>query len=88
MFIEACCLSCNLPIQRGAQHSIQPHARPYGWSGSGGRVQIDYPTIRSIVVSGNATATEAGSAGALGFVAKPYLPQTMVQAVHDKVLRH
>jgi DNA-binding NtrC family response regulator len=52
------------------------------------RVQIDYPTIRSIVVSGNATFAEAGNAGALGFVAKPYLPQTMIQAVHDTVLRH
>ena len=52
------------------------------------RVQIDYPAIRSIVVSSNATAAQASKAGAFGFVAKPYLPDTIVQAVHDTVLRH
>jgi len=52
------------------------------------RVQIDRPAIRSIIVSGNATAAEAGLAGALGFVAKPYLGHTMLKAVHDTVLRH
>ena len=52
------------------------------------QVQIDRPAVRSIIVSGNATALEAGKAGALGFVAKPYLGQTMVQAVHDTVLRN
>jgi CheY-like chemotaxis protein len=52
------------------------------------RVQLDHPAIRSIVVSGSATAAQAGHAGALGFVAKPYLQQTMIQAVHDTVLRH
>ena len=51
-------------------------------------VQLNNPAIRSIVVSGNATAVEAGKAGAFGFVAKPYLPITIVKAVHDTVLRH
>ena len=52
------------------------------------QVQIDHPAIRSIVVSGNATAEQARNAGALGFLAKPYLAKTMLQAVHDTVLRH
>jgi two-component system, response regulator PdtaR len=52
------------------------------------QVLVDSPAIRSIVVSGNATAAEAGQAGAFGFVRKPYLPQTIVQAVHDTALRH
>jgi len=52
------------------------------------QVQIDHPAIRSIVVSGNTSAEQAGNAGALGFVAKPYLPKTMIQAVHDTVQRH
>ena len=52
------------------------------------RVQIDHPAIRSIVVSGNASAEQARNAGAVGFVAKPYLAKTIVQAVHDTVLRH
>jgi two-component system, response regulator PdtaR len=50
-------------------------------------VQLNNPAIRSIVVSGNATAAEAGAAGAFGFVAKPYLPATIIGAVHDTVLR-
>ena len=49
------------------------------------QVQIDHPSIRSIVVSGNASAEQARNAGASGFVAKPYLAKTMVQAVHDAV---
>lgn len=51
-------------------------------------VQMNNPNIRSIVVSGNATHAQAGKAGAVGFVRKPYLPDTIVQAVHDTVLRH
>jgi DNA-binding NtrC family response regulator len=50
------------------------------------QVQIDHPAVRSIVVSGNASAEQARNAGALGFVAKPYLAKTMVQAVRDTVL--
>jgi two-component system, response regulator PdtaR len=52
------------------------------------RVHIDHPAIRSIVVSGNASAEQARNAGAFGFVAKPYLPKTILQAVHATVLRH
>lgn len=51
-------------------------------------VQLNNPGIRSIVVSGNATAAQAGKAGAFGFVAKPYLPDTIIKAVHDTMLRH
>lgn len=47
------------------------------------QVQIDHPKICSIVVSGNSSAQQARNAGAFGFVAKPYLLKTMVQAVND-----
>lgn len=50
------------------------------------RVQIDHPAIRSIVASGNTSAAQAHDAGAWGFVAKPYLSKTMLQAVHDTVM--
>lgn len=52
------------------------------------QVQIDHPAIRSIVVSSNVSAEQARNAGAVGFVAKPYLGEAIVQAVHDTVLRH
>jgi len=52
------------------------------------RTRTDYPAIRTIVISGNATAEQACNAGASGFVAKPYLPATIVQAVRDTVLRY
>lgn len=52
------------------------------------QVKIDHPAIRSIVVSGNSSAAQARNAGASGFVAKPYLAKTIVQAVRDTVLRH
>jgi len=52
------------------------------------RVRIDHPAIRSIVVSGHTTAMEASDAGAMGFLPKPYMAHTMVQAVHDTVKRH
>jgi DNA-binding NtrC family response regulator len=52
------------------------------------RVKIDHPAIRSIVVSGNSSAAQARNAGASGFVAKPYLAKTIVQAACDTVLRH
>jgi len=52
------------------------------------RVQIDHPDIRSIVVSGDSTAMEASKAGAIGFLPKPYMADTMVKAVHDTVKRH
>ena len=52
------------------------------------QVCLDHPAIRAIVVSGTTTATEAIDAGALGFLTKPYMAHTLVQAVHDTVLRH
>lgn len=52
------------------------------------QVQIDHPAIRSIVVSGNASAEQAHNVGAVGFVPKPYLAETIVQAVRDTMLRH
>ena len=52
------------------------------------QVQIDHPAVRSIVVSGNTSAEQARNAGAFGFVAKPYLAKTIVQAVRDTMLRH
>ena len=48
----------------------------------------DYPAIRSILVSANISAAQASHAGALGFVTKPYMGQTIVQAVRDTMLRH
>jgi len=47
------------------------------------QVRFDHPEICSIVVSGNASAQQARNAGAFGFVAKPYLMKTLVQAAHD-----
>ena len=52
------------------------------------QVQIDYPAIRSIVVSGNTSAGQAHDAGAFGFVAKPYSAKTIVQAAHDTASLH
>ena len=52
------------------------------------QVCLDHPAIRAIVVSGTTSATEATDAGALGFLTKPYMAHTLVQAVHDTVLRH
>ena len=45
------------------------------------RVQRDSPAIRAIVVSANATATDAYKAGAAKFISKPYLAHSVVQAV-------
>jgi DNA-binding NtrC family response regulator len=52
------------------------------------QVQRDYPAIRAIVMSAHTTAEEASDAGALGFVLKPYMPQTVIRAVRETVLRH
>ncbi len=51
-------------------------------------VCIAYPAICSLVVSANASVTQARNAGALGFLAKPYTARTIIQAVRDTVLRH
>lgn len=52
------------------------------------QVRCDHPDIRSIVVSGHSNAMEASMAGATGFLPKPYMAQTMVQAVNDTIHRH
>ena len=52
------------------------------------QVYIDHPAIRSIVVSGHTSAMQASDAGAMGFLPKPYMAHTMVQAVRDTVKRH
>lgn len=63
---------------------------PGGMNGLGlvAQVRRDRPDIRSIVVSGNTSALEASKAGATGFLPKPYMAQTMVQAVADTIKRH
>lgn len=52
------------------------------------QVRSDRPNIRSIVVSGHTSAVQASDAGATGFLPKPYMAHTMVQAVHDTVKRN
>ena len=52
------------------------------------QVRRDHPDIRSIVVSGHSSAVDASKAGATGFLSKPYMAQTMVQAVNDTINRH
>jgi CheY-like chemotaxis protein len=52
------------------------------------QVRIDHPAIRAIVVSGTTSALQAGDAGAVGYLRKPYMAHSLVQAVHDMVLRH
>ena len=47
------------------------------------QVCLTHPTIRSIVVSGNVSSEQASHVGALGFVAKPYVAETIIQAVHE-----
>jgi DNA-binding NtrC family response regulator len=49
------------------------------------RVQRDHPVIRTIVVSGNATATQAYMAGAAVFIRKPYLAHKLVRAVQSLI---
>jgi CheY-like chemotaxis protein len=48
-----------------------------------GQVRRDRPSIRSIVVSGSASAKDAISAGATAFVPKPYLANAIVDAVFE-----
>jgi CheY-like chemotaxis protein len=45
------------------------------------QIQRDHPIIRAVVVSGNSTATQAYKAGAVGFIAKPYLTHHLVSMV-------
>jgi DNA-binding NtrC family response regulator len=51
------------------------------------RVLNDRPDIRSIVASGTTTAQDASDAGAFGMIAKPFMAQTLVDAIHDTILR-
>jgi DNA-binding NtrC family response regulator len=48
-------------------------------------VQRCHPAIRSIVVSGNASAREASDAGAFAFLSKPYMAHSLVRAVRGLV---
>jgi len=48
-------------------------------------VQRFHPAIRSIVVSGNASFSEARDAGAFAFLSKPYLAHSLVQAVRELI---
>jgi hypothetical protein len=43
----------------------------------------NYPAIRSIMVSGDASERDATTAGAEKFIPKPYLPNTIILAVRD-----
>jgi DNA-binding NtrC family response regulator len=52
------------------------------------RVLHDRPDIRSIVASGTTSVQEASDAGALGMISKPYMAQTLVDAIHDTILRN
>jgi DNA-binding NtrC family response regulator len=47
------------------------------------RVQRFHPDIRSLVVSGNASAAQAHDAGATGFLRKPYMAHNLVRAVTE-----
>jgi DNA-binding NtrC family response regulator len=51
-------------------------------------VHRSHPDIRSIVVSGNASAEAACDAGAIGFLPKPYMAHTLVRAVNDLIQRN
>lgn len=44
-----------------------------------------HPAIRSLVVSGNSSNSEARAAGALGFLSKPYMSYSLVHAVQQLV---
>jgi DNA-binding NtrC family response regulator len=47
-----------------------------------------HPDIRAIVVSGNTSAEDARNAGAIGFLQKPYMADTLVCAINDLIQRN
>ena len=49
------------------------------------QVRCEYPVIRALVVSAHAGAADAYKAGAVGFLPKPYLAHSIVQAVWNMV---
>lgn len=48
-------------------------------------VSRNHPAIRSMVVSGTTSAAEAGNAGALGYLSKPYMAHSLVLAMNNMV---
>ena len=48
-------------------------------------VQRNHPAIRSMVVSGTTSAKDAGNAGALGYLSKPYMAHSLVRAMNKLV---
>ena len=48
-------------------------------------VQRFHPAIRALVVSGNASASQARDAGAFGFLPKPYMAHSLVRAVRTLI---
>ena len=48
-------------------------------------VRRNHPAIRSMVVSGTTSARDAGNAGALGFLSKPYMAHSLVHAMNNLV---
>jgi DNA-binding NtrC family response regulator len=45
----------------------------------------NHPAIRSMVVSGTTSARDAGNAGALGYLSKPYMADSLVLAMNNLV---
>jgi two-component system, response regulator PdtaR len=51
-------------------------------------VRRNHPTIRAMVVSGTTSAAEAGNAGALGYLSKPYMADSLVRAMNTLAQGH
>ncbi len=47
-----------------------------------------HPDIRAIVVSGNTSAEDACTAGAIGYLKKPYMAHSLVRAMNDLIARN
>ena len=48
-------------------------------------VRRNHPDIRAMVVSGTTSARDAGNAGAMAFLPKPYMAHSLVQAMNNLV---